>query len=219
MNHPKPSFKTVLSGFIAIFTGVAFAPIFEADAAFTPAQHFIQKLVAGEDSAKPETARPLRSRKGLHDPSVAAPAEQPAAAPSQPRGSEPNEFDGPTTFAKNEISGSDALSNVSDARIFGRLGSGGIGGGGSASSPVAKKISATSPAASDDLNDKTDAAPSDEQKPTEKPQDQARDDSNPQWQADKPRGDTKPNATVPEPSALALIFIGVCGLVVARRLA
>lgn len=238
MNYRKLNTKALAGGLLAIFAGFAFAPIYNADATFTDALFpSIEKIVA--DDEQPAPAKPaLKHFKAAPQLPDLPQASDEQAIPGEPQG-EPhhNGSDGRTTFAVNDIgAGGNALGNHSDAHIFGLLGA----GGGSSLSPTAHKGRSTQPQqggsseqngtaadtkGSDDHPSDKPADPKDElaQNDTDKHDDNDKNDdgkkdgSNPTGPA--PTLDNRPVASVPEPSSLALVFIGVCGLIAARRFA
>ncbi len=228
MNQRKLAVKTVGSGIFVILANLAFAPIFHAGANPAPTlTHAASNTIASADEPKRNSnalrpqPQPPRYQKTFPAQPTAPQSAQPEqqVAPTEPR-AEPkhDNFDGRTTFAVNENDGRSASGSDSDTRIFGALGAGFAGGTGTGGSPSsstpqdhADHAQASGP------NGQSGSQPSDEHNPpVPGPQHRTQDESNHTPQSDA-QDDTKPAASVPEPSALALLFIGACGLIAARR--
>lgn len=229
MNHRKLYVKTLIGGAVVILAHLAFAPTFQAGASSAPPQiHTPVNTIASNDQPEHDARASQPPRKVMPEQLPVTPSAQPEqqAAPSAPHAEpKPDEFDGYTTFAMNEIGNSNALSNDSDAHIFGVLGSGSSGGATHVSTRQGRTNHApgaghSSPGESPKQADV--APPSDESaSPAVEPKDHAEAEPDAPTQIAKieyPPSATKPVASVPEPSSIALVVVGICGLIAARHL-
>lgn len=170
--------KKLAGGILALLSGLAFAPIiavatsgakapFSAEdflvsenndpsAAVTDslvtdslaADSFASDALATDYPVPAATENPM-----LPDDSTALPLDEQQAAPADANPEpQPEEFEGFTALAMNDIGSSNALSSDSDARIFGVLGGGGVtasssagGSGGSSRPHIGKSQSNSSP--------------------------------------------------------------------------
>ena len=220
MNYRKFAFRTIAGCILGILANLAFAPIFQAGAMDFGASHApTGKTLASNDKTPPQNSDAART--GRRSPNAGQP--QPAAVPGQ-SGAQPapaeqqpprknDSFDGYTTFAMNESRAHPSFDSTPWL-----LGSVDVG---TATNPTTNMGRTLRPPVSSDgePTDPTSTSPqSDHDSPSNShvsPQDdyacQACTDE------DVPAADSKPVASVPEPSTLALLLAGITMLIVTRR--
>lgn len=236
MNRRKVTLRVVWGALITLLAALAFAPGLTADA---PSFSLLKKAEPALAEVNEQPVVDLAIAPEIEESPQYVPDadESPAAADRQTSPAQDEQsgsgFEHDTALAMIDAGTLGSLSNASDAHIFRSFGSGGLSGGGSndaphrarqghqnhpAGAPGTEGSSSNPQFFGDETS--TEGKPANDAKNELPQQDANAGDKKPTDVAfnDYPPTDDKPRVSVPEPSSIVLLLVGIGGLCVMRRL-